>query len=183
LGFCELVKISKLRTTFKVNDCYVMLDEVKDLGQFIEIEGPNEESINAVYELIGKPGVTVLYGYAQLMLAKIDDDKGVTLVFSDEEKDRVKRIGGKAKGGNAIESHDVGFLISLLNREHLLRYRNPDPRCTYPFEPSGVGYCCSYALYVDGDKKIMSMDSACSNCDCWEPNITDKRISIPKTEV
>ena len=29
------------------------------------------------------------------------------------------------------------------------KYRNPDPRCTYPWEPGPVGYCASYACAVD----------------------------------
>ena len=30
------------------------------------------------------------------------------------------------------------------------KYKNPDPRCEYCFTPDPVGYCWSYANYVDG---------------------------------
>lgn len=30
-----------------------------------------------------------------------------------------------------------------------LKYKNPDSRCWYPFEPDPLGYCWGYAQYID----------------------------------
>lgn len=47
------------------------------------------------------------------------------------------------------------------------KYRNPDPRCTYPFTPDPVGYCWGYACHVDGNEKFADMMSRCVGCECW----------------
>jgi hypothetical protein len=50
------------------------------------------------------------------------------------------------------------------------KYRNPDKRCQYPFEPNPLGYCWSYAHHVDGvDEKFRDIESICrSGCMFWE---------------
>ncbi len=49
----------------------------------------------------------------------------------------------------------------------LEKYRNPDPRCSYPFEPCGAGYCWSYAHHVDGTAGYENMESICPDCECF----------------
>jgi hypothetical protein len=49
------------------------------------------------------------------------------------------------------------------------KYENPDPRCEYPYDPSPVGYCWSYANHVDGEDKFADMTAICPGCECWNP--------------
>ena len=50
------------------------------------------------------------------------------------------------------------------------KYRNPDPRCRYPFTPDPVGYCWSYAHHVDGTKKELT----CDTCEFWRPQFKER---------
>ena len=54
-------------------------------------------------------------------------------------------------------------------------YKNPDPRCTYPFTCDPLGYCFSYAHHIDGTKGFEDMQKRCTNCECWKP-IRDKTL-------
>ena len=49
------------------------------------------------------------------------------------------------------------------------KYRNPDPRCGYPFTPDPCGYCWSYARHIDGTG-CKDMDEICPRCEMWTPN-------------
>ncbi len=53
LGFIERLVYRKRRESYRLDDCRVELDEVPHLGCFVEIEGPNEESIGRVQGRIG----------------------------------------------------------------------------------------------------------------------------------
>lgn len=44
------------------------------------------------------------------------------------------------------------------------KYRNPDPRCRYPFTPDPAGYCWSYAHHVDGTAGFENMQAICAMC-------------------
>ena len=48
LGFQLNLVYEKRRTIYRLHDCQVCLDQVPRLGQFIEIEGPSQQSINHV---------------------------------------------------------------------------------------------------------------------------------------
>jgi len=48
LGLSEFVSYSKHRTSFNYRHCIVELDELENIGKFIEVEGPNEASIRQV---------------------------------------------------------------------------------------------------------------------------------------
>jgi len=54
------------------------------------------------------------------------------------------------------------------------KYNNPDPRCDYPFESCGAGYCWSYAHHVDGNPAFKDMEKVCPGCECWFPERTVK---------
>lgn len=64
----------------------------------------------------------------------------------------------------------------IVTAEDFLKYENPDPRCTYPFEADPLGYCWSYAHHVDGKAGFENMEAHCRNCDCW--NETGKPASV-----
>lgn len=57
------------------------------------------------------------------------------------------------------------------------KYENPDKRCEYPFEPCAVGYCWSYANFVDDGDKFLRLrgvekfeDICAKGCSFWRPN-------------
>lgn len=46
LGFCEKIVYEKRRETWRLGECEVVVDELPRLGWFLEIEGPDGESID-----------------------------------------------------------------------------------------------------------------------------------------
>ena len=50
------------------------------------------------------------------------------------------------------------------------KYENKSPRCEYPFTSDAVGYCWSYAHYVDGTEKFQDIERICKTCDMFNPN-------------
>ncbi len=53
LGYIEQVGYEKRRRSFRVGSCRVELDQVPLLGDFVEIEGPDEPSVMAVRDELG----------------------------------------------------------------------------------------------------------------------------------
>lgn len=72
------------------------------------------------------------------------------------------------------------FLVSL-KKGVTLRYKNPDPRCRYPWDESIVGFCWSYAHHADHQPGFEDMVAICEGrcrapgknntetCECWKP--------------
>jgi adenylate cyclase class 2 len=52
LGYGPTLSFEKRRETWRVDDCLVELDELPQLGCFVEIEGPDEEAVLAVRETL-----------------------------------------------------------------------------------------------------------------------------------
>jgi hypothetical protein len=82
-----------------------------------------------------------------------------------------------------IEDFEVfvdDFLVSL-EKVVTPDYKNPDPRCHYPWDDSPVGFCWSYAHHVDGQPGFENMVAICEGkccapgkkntemCECWKP--------------
>ena len=61
-----------------------------------------------------------------------------------------------------------------LARKRFGKYRNPDPRCTYDFEPSAVGYCCGYAALVDLNRPLWWILESCRGCPFWKDEPDNK---------
>ena len=53
LGYVRTFSFEKRRETWRLNACTVELDEVPLLGKFVEIEGPDEQTIFAAREQLG----------------------------------------------------------------------------------------------------------------------------------
>jgi adenylate cyclase class 2 len=53
LGFNEVVFYEKRRETWRLGECEVCVDELPQLGWFVEIEGPSKEAIATVSEKLG----------------------------------------------------------------------------------------------------------------------------------
>lgn len=60
-------------------------------------------------------------------------------------------------------------------RRDYTKYKNPDPRCTYPFGNRPLGYCWGYANYVEGRPGYVDLKRICETCPYW--NISDKRVT------
>jgi RecJ-like exonuclease len=46
------------------------------------------------------------------------------------------------------------------------KYRNPDKRCHYPFQP--IDYCWSYAGLVDKRATEKEIEQFCKGCEFWK---------------
>ncbi len=68
LDFVIRLTIEKKRQHWRMNNCLICLDTVKELGCFIEIEGPDESTIRQVLGQLDLTGLEYLrYGYARMM--------------------------------------------------------------------------------------------------------------------
>lgn len=52
LGYGPTLSFEKRRETWRVDDCLVELDELPQLGCFVEIEGPDEEAVLSVRDAL-----------------------------------------------------------------------------------------------------------------------------------
>lgn len=53
LGFVEILRFEKHRESWHLRDCSIELDELPHLGRFVEIEGPDEQSIHHIQTTLG----------------------------------------------------------------------------------------------------------------------------------
>ena len=73
LGFAERLTFEKKRQTWRVNRCQVELDEVPMLGTYIEIEGPDTQSIEAVRIELGLANEPLVKsGYSSLLAKALE---------------------------------------------------------------------------------------------------------------
>jgi adenylate cyclase class 2 len=77
LGFTKTTEVNKWRENFRYSDAAISLDEVNELGTFIEIEimADNENSnaearIERIAKEIGVSGEPILASYLELLLSK-----------------------------------------------------------------------------------------------------------------
>ena len=71
LGYQRALAVNKIRRVWRMGPCVVALDEVADLGTFVEIEGPDDQAIKAVQKELGLDGLShIPKGYASLLAAK-----------------------------------------------------------------------------------------------------------------
>jgi adenylate cyclase class 2 len=68
IGFVEAVRFEKWRETWQLGECLVELDEVPYLGCYIEIEGPDEDTIHNARDILGLDDLeTVRKNYIALL--------------------------------------------------------------------------------------------------------------------
>ncbi len=71
LGYRDQIVYEKRRETWRLADCQVELDEVPSLGRFVEIEGPDEETIaSALAELQLGGAARISESYVGLLAAR-----------------------------------------------------------------------------------------------------------------
>ncbi len=71
LGYRQVIVVEKIRRAWKQGGCLVGLDDVAELGTFVEIEGPDDLAIVAVQKSLSLEGLPhVLRGYASMLAAQ-----------------------------------------------------------------------------------------------------------------
>ncbi len=72
LGYNRVLVVEKKRSTWQLSDCEVALDEVSSLGNFVEIEGPDNEKIADVQQRLGLADLPhIKETYAGLLAEKL----------------------------------------------------------------------------------------------------------------
>jgi adenylate cyclase class 2 len=67
LGYEMALSVEKKRCLWKYGECEIALDELPLLGSFVEIEGPSDEEITKVQEILGLAGLShIPKSYAHL---------------------------------------------------------------------------------------------------------------------
>jgi adenylate cyclase class 2 len=80
LGFVPVATVSKKRKNFRIGDFFISLDEVRDLGNFIEVEidvkdSRNfQEKVEIIFKFMGKLGISressIRKSYLEMILEK-----------------------------------------------------------------------------------------------------------------
>ena len=74
LGYQKALTVEKTRRLWRLDDCEVAVDRLDLLGDFLEIEGPDDKRINAVQEKLGLSDLPhVAKSYAALTKAKLSE--------------------------------------------------------------------------------------------------------------
>lgn len=82
LGYEVKLSFQKRRETWNFDDCEVVLDELPELGRFVEIEGPDVSAVNAARAKLGLGHLTVEpEGYAVLVSSLLRSAGRTTLQF------------------------------------------------------------------------------------------------------
>jgi len=84
LGYEKALVVEKKRRVWQLGECQVVLDRLPLLGDFVEIEGPDEEKITAAQKNLGLSDLPhIPKGYAALTKAKLCElgkkQKGIPL--------------------------------------------------------------------------------------------------------
>ena len=71
LGFQKILVVEKKRRLWKLHQCEVALDRVSQLGCFVEIEGPDDEAITYVQQILElSHSPSIIKSYAQMIREK-----------------------------------------------------------------------------------------------------------------
>ena len=78
LGYNRVLVVEKKRKTWRYRDCVVALDELPLLGEFVEIEGPDDEKISDVQNELALANLQhIVKSYADLVSEKLCHTKDV----------------------------------------------------------------------------------------------------------
>ena len=66
-GLRPMLTIQKRRTTWRLDECLVELDELPAIGCFVEIEGPDEAAVETVRAKLGLEGRGITDSYAAML--------------------------------------------------------------------------------------------------------------------
>jgi len=75
LGYEKKITVEKKRDIWLIETCEVALDQVKLLGDFVEIEGSDEKKINSVQKSLGlEQSKHIPKSYAAMIMDKLNQD-------------------------------------------------------------------------------------------------------------
>jgi len=75
LGYQKLLLFEKRRESYEFERCEVVLDEVPLLGQFVEIEGPDESSVLRAREMLALGDHEMIRtGYASMLASRLKEN-------------------------------------------------------------------------------------------------------------
>jgi adenylate cyclase class 2 len=69
-GLVPTVVVRKRRTSYRLGGCMVELDELADIGCFVEVEGPDEPTVFKVARRLGLAGEPVGESYLAMVLRR-----------------------------------------------------------------------------------------------------------------
>jgi adenylate cyclase class 2 len=79
LGYYKKLTVEKKRSLWRFGECEIALDQVKQLGDFVEIEGPNETIINNMQKILNLGHLShIPKSYASLIADKIKGNEEVS---------------------------------------------------------------------------------------------------------
>ncbi len=67
-GLEPTIIVRKKRTSYRLDNCQIELDELPGVGCFVEVEGPDEKTIFALCERLGLTGEPVSESYLAMVL-------------------------------------------------------------------------------------------------------------------
>jgi adenylate cyclase class 2 len=77
LGFSRVMSFQKKRESWKLGGCSIELDEVPYLGTYIEIEGPSEDAVLKVRELLQLSDIPIVRASYIALLTTYLQEKGI----------------------------------------------------------------------------------------------------------
>jgi adenylate cyclase class 2 len=76
LGFVQTFSFEKKRESWQLEGCHVELDELPVFGTFVEVEGPSEQVVQRVRDLLGLRDVPLVKPSYIAMVAKYLEEQG-----------------------------------------------------------------------------------------------------------
>lgn len=74
LGFTQIFSFEKRRQSWQLDDCHVLLDHLPYLGDYMEIEGPSPQAVEAVRRKLGMQDVPLIHShYVALLVEHLTD--------------------------------------------------------------------------------------------------------------
>ena len=86
LGFAKTLSFEKRRESWLLDNCEIELDELPYIGNYVEIEGPDEETVLRVRKLLNLSDRELIkYGYIAILTGYLQE-RGMTqrdITFTD----------------------------------------------------------------------------------------------------
>ncbi len=93
VGFNQWFYYEKIRETWRLGRCEIVLDELPQLGLFVEIEGPNDEEIEAVRKRLKLPREYINVSYVELLSSLSPGSRDSLMHFSfPSDYDSILRV-------------------------------------------------------------------------------------------
>lgn len=94
LGYFPVLSFEKKRSRWRLDDCWIELDEVPHLGSYIEIEGPSDEQVLALRDKLGYGDKTLVKSsYIAMLINNITEqslaDCGNMIKFPDDVREKL----------------------------------------------------------------------------------------------